>query len=84
MGAELIYRQAAKDAIHKQLSTLDLFESRFNVEIDAIPAVDAVEVVRCKDCKWWNQAGCAISIVDDSDKPTANDFCSFGERRTNG
>lgn len=47
----------------------------------AYPA-DVVEVVRCKDCKWFNQIGCAICIVDDSDKPTENDFCSFGERRT--
>ena len=40
-----------------------------------------VAVVRCKDCKWWNEPGCAISIVDESDKPHENDFCSFGERR---
>lgn len=45
------------------------------------PAVDAVQVVRCKDCKWWNHPGCAVYIVDDSDKPKENDFCSFGERR---
>ena len=38
-------------------------------------------VVRCKNCKWWNKPGCAISIVDESDKPHENDFCSFGERR---
>lgn len=38
-------------------------------------------LVRCKDCKWWNDMGCAIRIVDDSDKPEAGDYCSFGERR---
>lgn len=48
---------------------------------DDCPLPKGVEVVRCKDCKWWNKAGCAIRIVDDSDKPTENDFCSFGERR---
>lgn len=41
-----------------------------------------VEVIRCKDCKWFGDFGCAIRIVDDSDKPTENDFCSFAERRT--
>lgn len=41
---------------------------------------DVAPVVRCKDCRWWNHAGCAIRIVDDTDKPQANDFCSFGER----
>lgn len=28
------------------------------------------------------KAGCAISIVDDSDRPKETDFCSFAERRT--
>lgn len=45
------------------------------------PTADVVEVVRCKDCKWFNDFGCAIRIVDDSDKPKDNDFCSFGERK---
>lgn len=39
-------------------------------------------IVRCKDCKWFGDFGCAIRIVDDSDKPTENDFCSFAERRS--
>ena len=46
------------------------------------PAADVAPVVRCEDCRWWNHAGCAIRIVDDTDKPQANDFCSFGERRS--
>lgn len=51
-------------------------------EADDAPTVDAVEVVRCKDCKWFGDLGCAIRIVDDSDKPTENDYCSFAERRS--
>lgn len=39
------------------------------------------EPIECKDCKWYGHIGCAIKIVDDSDKPKANDYCSFGERR---
>lgn len=23
--------------------------------LDEVPAVDAVEVVRCKDCRWWDK-----------------------------
>ena len=54
------------------------------------PTVDAVEVVRCKDCKHrYNGKDCthplflsyswgAIRKVKD------DDFCSYGERRTNG
>lgn len=51
-------------------------------DVGLCPSVDAVVVVRCKDCKWFGDIGCAIRIVDDSDKPTENDFCSFAERRT--
>ena len=45
------------------------------------PTVDAVEVVRCKDCKSLEITGCygecrkLVRIV----KPW--DFCSYGERR---
>ena len=51
--------------------------------IDSIPAVDAVEVVRCKDCKHCTEIGLprcrrtGRNMIDD-------DFCSRGERRTNG
>lgn len=51
------------------------------IELDKIPSAEP-EVIRCKDCKWFGDIGCAIRIVDDSDKPTENDFCSFAERRT--
>lgn len=42
------------------------------------------EIIRCKDCKWFGDFGCAIRIVEDSDKPTENDFCSFAERKSDG
>lgn len=63
----------------------DLHFPNYGMAIMAVceaPTVDAVAVVRCKDCEWFNKPGCAIYIVDDSDKPKENDFCSFGERRT--
>jgi len=43
--------------------------------------VEFIKVVRCKDCKWFNKIGCAIKIVDESDKPHEDDFCSFAERK---
>lgn len=36
-------------------------------------------VIHCRDCKWFGEPGCAIWIVDDSDKPTEDDFCSFAD-----
>lgn len=49
--------------------------------LEEAPTIDAVQVIRCKDCKWFNRFGCAVEIVDFTDKPAENDYCSFGERK---
>ena len=58
--------------------------------IDEQPTVDAVKVVRCKDCKFWV---CGyITDQDDFIPPkcgkykqmvghSSDDFCPYGERR---
>lgn len=54
-------------------------------DIESAPAVDAVKVVRCKDCihyekypdyanECWNNSG-MLNVYDDG-------FCSHGERRS--
>ena len=58
------------------------------------PSVDAVEVVRCKDCKHFDLYGCWIctmhSLKETEDESGANiymtpdDFCSYGERKEKG
>lgn len=75
--ADMIDRQAAIDALSRGSGC----GKSCHRAIKNLPSVDAVEVVRCKDCKWFNDFGCAIRIVDDSDKPKENDYCSFGERK---
>ena len=53
--------------------------------IGEAPIVDAVEVVRCKDCKYWEKGkdyepycnNWANMMTDTQ----AEDFCSYGERR---
>lgn len=56
----------------------------WNDAIDAIvesaPAVDAVEVVRCRDCKWWNdyEESCFGKVARE------DDYCAWGERREDG
>ena len=64
--------------------------------IDNAPTVDAVEVVRCKDCKHFDRLFKGEGVVnkigtchlrDDEGIETAqscDDFCSYGERRTDG
>lgn len=52
--------------------------------IDNAPTIDAVEVVRCKDCECWEQdddVGYCNNPdgLDNYAKP--DDFCSYGERK---
>lgn len=44
------------------------------------PTVDAVEVVRCMDCKWFD---IDMERCNGGEHPTMPDaFCSYAERRT--
>ena len=53
-------------------------------EIEYAPTVDAVEVVRCKDCEWSEDYR-GVILCNNScgmfGKVTEDDFCSYGERR---
>ena len=52
--------------------------------IKTAPTVDAVPVVRCRECKWWQEDD-DIGHCDNPDgldnyaKP--DDFCSYGDRK---
>ena len=49
--------------------------------------VDVVEVVRCRDCKWYKTMYCKMDRWTDLVTvyvAKANDYCSYGERRKNG
>ena len=89
---DLISRQAAIDIAMNDRLIINAMDSANDGDIHrtkraivrllaSLPSTQP-EVICCKDCKWFGNIGCAISIVDDSDKPTGNDFCSFAERRT--
>lgn len=63
------------------------------LEVDAsIPnaatVCDMVEVVRCKDCEYWqdNNGGYPHENCkwNADETPDANDFCSCGERKDDG
>ena len=49
------------------------------------PTIDAVPVVRCKDCKCWtewsNGTGSCSRFALDWIGTDADDFCSMGERK---
>ena len=75
---KLIHASAARKAI------LDA-DPRLAYCIDSIQGVDAVEVVRCKDCKHWDEIkhGYGWCCLDKTQHKYAKEeeFCSFGERR---
>ena len=51
--------------------------------IEKAPTIDAVPVVRCRECKWWQEDD-DVGHCDNPDgldnyaKP--DDFCSYGEK----
>lgn len=54
----------------------------FAKEIDKAPTVDAVPVIRCKDCKHWecddDESYCRELGIFDTDM---NSYCSYAERK---
>ena len=50
-----------------------------------LPSVDAVEVLRCKDCKHWKHGNIRPNYCEVFEwNNEKSDFCSFGERKTDG
>ena len=68
--------------------TMAMYEKFFRKRVEMAPTVDAVEVVRCKDCKHFSCHGaCHCHAADENGTPIfvrEEDFCSYGERRTDG
>lgn len=70
--------EAAKGTDQEDLYTLAALKCCTDY-FRTIPAVDAVPVVRCKDCKGFN-ADDKFCIAWEA-FVRADDFCSYGERR---
>ena len=70
----------AEAFLEKMKRTSRYFDVVFDVE--EMPTVDAVEVVRCCECKWWHEDD-DVGYCDNPDgldnyaKP--DEFCSYGE-----
>lgn len=52
-------------------------------DLYAAPTIDAVPIVRCKNCKYWRKDRC-IAYMSDNDSwedwcVDEDDFCSYGE-----
>ena len=49
-------RKQLCDNCHEQKDWCDICDYAYLIdEMKKVPTVDAVEVVRCRDCKWWDE-----------------------------
>ena len=92
-------RLADIDALLEEIDrTIDIMEKRKDrisvrnviVCVKNAPTVDAVEVVRCKDCKYYDEKEIRcdhpmleweVECYDHWLDVETSDFCSYGERR---
>lgn len=71
----------------KKFSTIPMSEVLSFLEDS--PTIDAVPVVRCKDCKWYDMSKCMVTTEmghhyvcrAHSYRPVPEDYCSQGERK---
>ena len=83
----LIDLDATLQRLEKESWWLDSVKSCIRMFLAKAKLVDAVEVVRCKDCKHCIYISYACGDVRcgklHTDYIKENDFCSYGERKDN-
>lgn len=57
-------------------------DSRERIErmIESAPTIDAVEVVRCKDCKFYDRGNCTFWDDGYGAIVSSDDYCSQGKK----
>ena len=76
-----LYDAIGRNAFRDRQDIIDLINNQ--------PTVDAVAVVRCKNCKYayyYNEEGCRGFVCNGYFQYAdvePNDFCSYGEMRNN-
>lgn len=71
---DLIHR----DELKQTLLDLGFYPAIVKSALEKAPTVDAVEVVRCKDCNFYGRnKRCVMNGL----YITGSDFCSYGERK---
>ena len=80
------------DALFTEFENADWYNNADRDEIAErlilqAPTIDAVSVVRCKDCKYWIDNSFEDDDLfrecrwRDAETTDADDFCSYGERK---
>ena len=76
---ELISRQEAIEAIHRMFAKC-LARERAETAVKVVPAIDAVCVVRCEDCRYWGSKYHRCGLFE-TDKE-AFGYCDEAVRRS--
>lgn len=88
VDADAIYNEALENLRKGEIEDWE-FDSIINY-LDGAPTINTVEIVYCKDCKWFEDNnggewyGCKmfhVVRITPEDAPKPDDFCSYGERR---
>ncbi len=92
MNNDLISREAL---LSKLVNLVEYDEGGWDIntpavkleDIEILPTVDAVEVVRCKDCIYWGQGICNLFSEEPDCRYSGHyvhtdpeAFCSYGEK----
>lgn len=83
IDANAFLKDILTDGIGKTI--IEYSESDIGYMIRKRPTEDALEVVRCKDFKYWQDNNDGYPHEEcrwgHGETPDANDFCSYGERK---
>ena len=80
VGDETKYGNCDAEHANRSYSTWMGYEIMGSVD-DSEVEEDVAEVVRCKDCKYWNKEDVDCVYGRGLNYPFLDDFCSYGERR---
>ena len=80
---DLISRQDVEVRVNEYFSNKSYTEKMLKDDIKSLPSADVVEVIRCKDCKYWKEGKCwNLKGLNKTDGiVNVDDFCAYGERR---
>lgn len=88
--AEYIEREALLDSICHEtcgIAFCGATNCAFMAKVCSAPVADVSPVVRCKDCRYWQDNNGGYPNKEcrwrEDETPDADDFCSYGERKEN-
>lgn len=79
--ADRTYNRYTKKTLREAADTIETLSAK----LSGVNLGELVEVVRCKDCKFYKTQYCKIDIHTDImtiNRVHDDDFCSYAERRT--